>query len=233
MIPERVKIGGLIFDVLERPVVNEDEPSRIGEVDSCSSTITLESSLPIHTKLTVLMHEVQHIVDWMTGSDLSHEETDGLSRILYSILYDNPILYDCFCVEEHQKLSIFDIITQPIKIVGIPMTLIEKKLFVAGDLGIDEFTCTVGSDGVGDGAGDGDYLVYCDSGEQVSIIREIGFRKQRLALALLMIEWALALIHIDGLEQDVKFQMACWWMTILMENPGLWPKNVFAFEELS
>lgn len=95
-LPEKIKICGVVFKVVQVPVVSKDEP-RKGEINYLSCVIKIDESMPDDLKRQVLMHEIFHAVCDLTGNyDIGENENavQGISTAIYCVLSENKSL--CF-----------------------------------------------------------------------------------------------------------------------------------------
>ena len=91
MIPDKVKIGPVIYNVTE---VDVDEPW--GEVKYGECSITIKADLVKQQKIITLQHEICHAILIQAGyrTDAGNEGLiDALSHGLVSFRQDNPELW--------------------------------------------------------------------------------------------------------------------------------------------
>lgn len=89
-IPNKLKIGGHIFKIVESDLKNI-----CGETDLTKLTISLDKKLPNSIKSSTLFHEIlcHGINSTFTGdAHLAHSYMDSVSEQIYQVLSDNNLL---------------------------------------------------------------------------------------------------------------------------------------------
>jgi len=95
----KIKICGLQYDLQEKDQLDKYE-RRLGEINYCDLTITLETGLLEAIRGQTLLHEILHgIFNALGLAEINEDErlTQQLSSVLYQTLIDNPGL-GFFCV---------------------------------------------------------------------------------------------------------------------------------------
>ncbi|MFA5423126.1 MAG: hypothetical protein WC374_04650 [Phycisphaerae bacterium] len=91
-IPERVKIGGITYDVQTVEQISS-APERVGERNTAFTRIQLRASQSKQSKEVTFLHEVIHGMGDVLGKDLDEELTEGLAQMLYQVIGDNPEMF--------------------------------------------------------------------------------------------------------------------------------------------
>lgn len=87
-IPETLKIGGHMYDVLVVP--GEILDGDCGETEIDKSIIRINGDMPQSQQEETLLHEVIHAVDF----NMSEEDVYMFSMALYQVLKDNSINFN-------------------------------------------------------------------------------------------------------------------------------------------
>ncbi|HFI0250101.1 TPA: ImmA/IrrE family metallo-endopeptidase [Streptococcus suis] len=90
-----VKVGGLIYKVLEQEYFSDSDDDRNlwGLCDFEQQIIFIRNSLSIQKKKQVLVHELTHAILHEAGYKEQDEElVERFSLILHQVLLDNPKL---------------------------------------------------------------------------------------------------------------------------------------------
>lgn len=92
-IPDKVKIGGLIYSVEEKENELRDG-AQFGS--SCGNTqqIVLEKSISKQLKEMVFIHEIIHQIDFVYNIGLEHQKVYQLEAGLYAFIKDNPGVFE-------------------------------------------------------------------------------------------------------------------------------------------
>lgn len=87
-IPTQVKIGGHIFQVIQK------EMEDCGETDFHEGTITINKNMPQSIKESTLIHEILcHCLNTTFGDKKGvHEILDSMSEQFYAFLVDNKLI---------------------------------------------------------------------------------------------------------------------------------------------
>lgn len=90
-VPDKVRVGGLDFDVKMPKEIDGGE--NIGKADVAKRKIEIEKGLSDSTTLSVLWHECIHLALIQSGRP-DHEEplVEVMEYAIYQILRDNPYL---------------------------------------------------------------------------------------------------------------------------------------------
>lgn len=99
MIPEKVKLGYRVYDVIklpphEMPISDEGKPL-LGEIAYERNTIKLNNDLSDELLYPILIHEIVHGIFYMCGREEVHDERlcDAVAESLMQIAADNPALF--------------------------------------------------------------------------------------------------------------------------------------------
>jgi hypothetical protein len=88
-IPDKVKIGGLHYEVKEeKNLIRDNKASGI----SCGNeqVIKLDTDISDQLKETTFIHEVLHQIDFVYNIGLEHQQIFQLEAGIYAFLKDNP-----------------------------------------------------------------------------------------------------------------------------------------------
>jgi len=93
MIPSKVKIGGLVYDVLfESKLFDADNTRLYGQIDYNMLTIKLEKDYCKQKQEVTLWHEIVHGIAVEYGVELEEEDIDRIAGGIYQVIKDNPDL---------------------------------------------------------------------------------------------------------------------------------------------
>jgi hypothetical protein len=93
MIPSKVKIGGLVYDVsLESKLFNADNTRLYGQIDYNLLTIKLEKDYAPQKQEATLWHEIIHGIAVEYGVELEEEDIGRIAGGVYQVIKDNPDL---------------------------------------------------------------------------------------------------------------------------------------------
>jgi len=85
MIPKTVKVGALVYKVLE--IDGQDIDGDCGEMSNRTQEIKINNSLSKEGKQVTLLHEILHCIN----RDLSERDVEFLSLALFQVLKENVI----------------------------------------------------------------------------------------------------------------------------------------------
>lgn len=88
---EQIKIGHLIYRIVEVESVNKFEP-RKGEIDYYQRQIRIDKDMTEQDKKETLLHEIIHGIDDLMGIELDESQTRKLGVGLTTVIQDNPTL---------------------------------------------------------------------------------------------------------------------------------------------
>jgi hypothetical protein len=99
VIPNKVKIGGITYDVVQMPAGEYLKPDGNvwGEIFYHKAAIFLESNVADEYKEQCFVHELIHgILNAMGRTDLRSDEqfVEPFSQVLYQVLKDNKLHFD-------------------------------------------------------------------------------------------------------------------------------------------
>ena len=87
---KKIKIGGHYLDIIQ------SESIQAGGVGTCctsSNLIWIDSGLKSSKKVSTLIHEILHEINWqLTNNELSEIQIAILGEALFQVLIDNPEL---------------------------------------------------------------------------------------------------------------------------------------------
>ena len=93
-IPEKVKIGGLVYDVSTVERLSKGDTCS-AEIDFNKTTIEISSVLSPQRAKRDFLHEVTHAVfDNLGYSAHNEKEIDEIAGSLYQIIVDNPKMFE-------------------------------------------------------------------------------------------------------------------------------------------
>ena len=93
-ITDKVKIGGMVYDVVVEDFVGDNTMTE-GEIDYSELTIKLKRSIlqkEQYAKL-VFLHEIVHGVFEHCGIEQNENVVNRISRGLFSVIEDNPDIF--------------------------------------------------------------------------------------------------------------------------------------------
>lgn len=95
-IPNKVKIGGVIYTVLlEQRIMNSEHFALCGQIDYDMATIKIEPDVQDQQgKCRTFLHEIFHGIERHFKMDLTEEEIDNLANGLYMVIQDNPEIFN-------------------------------------------------------------------------------------------------------------------------------------------
>lgn len=94
-IPETVKIGGHILDVITTNNADYIECDTIGKTTLAKNVIYLNASYPLSRREEAFLHEMIHncIYDLDHGAEQDEALVERLGTLLYAIVKDNPKVF--------------------------------------------------------------------------------------------------------------------------------------------
>ncbi len=84
-VPRELKVGGLIYKVIYRPLLSKDEGVR-GLINHRKELIQIEPENPLDQRSSTLYHEVIHLIDTVFALDMTEESTERLANGLFQVL---------------------------------------------------------------------------------------------------------------------------------------------------
>jgi hypothetical protein len=91
-IPKEIKIGGLIYNVLEEKNLLRDS-SCSGRSCGNLQDIRIEEGISRQFKETTFIHEVLHQIDFVYNIGLEHQQIFQLEAGIYAFIKDNPDIF--------------------------------------------------------------------------------------------------------------------------------------------
>lgn len=91
-IPNKLKIGGLVYDVILENGKKEHGSVNIGATSSSSLKIWIEKEMPKSLQISTLIHEVLESINYQNDLNLTHQTITTLENNLYQVLNDNKLL---------------------------------------------------------------------------------------------------------------------------------------------
>lgn len=88
-IPDKIRICGIDYDVIIKKFNDE---SKYGRTYERTASIHLNSNLNIQVKEETFLHEIFHIINWVSEVGLDEKQVSVMARILYQMLKDNDLL---------------------------------------------------------------------------------------------------------------------------------------------
>jgi heat shock protein HspQ len=92
-IPDKVKIGGLIYDVSIEKGVCHGLNKAYGTCDYEALEISIEKDYSEQKIKQTFWHEVMHAIDNEYHAGLSEKQIDQMACGLYSVIVDNPDIF--------------------------------------------------------------------------------------------------------------------------------------------
>jgi len=89
MIPERVKIGGHIYNCKVNDKITRDT-GRLGNSCGNALEIKIDSTIPQQNQQSTLLHEILEQINYRYELDLEHDKITILETALYQVMQDNP-----------------------------------------------------------------------------------------------------------------------------------------------
>lgn len=91
MIPNKVKVAGIDYEVNEVPNM-EDDFNRLGQILYTKGIIKVDSQMSPDRKEQVFVHELLHGIFYEAGIEEQDEDMiNRVSIVLYQVLKDNPL----------------------------------------------------------------------------------------------------------------------------------------------
>lgn len=90
-IPNKVKIGGIVYDIEQTEHRSEGENILLGEISYSTGKIYLNETIRHDILAQTFFHEVVHGCLYAMGSKLNDNEkfVEGISQQLYQVMVDN------------------------------------------------------------------------------------------------------------------------------------------------
>jgi len=88
-IPKKIKICGIDYDVITEKFDNE---SLYGTSNERIAKITLNQNVNGQVREETFLHEVVHVINWVSEVGLNEKQVSILSRLLYQALNDNDLI---------------------------------------------------------------------------------------------------------------------------------------------
>ena len=88
-IPNKIKICGIDYEVITEKFDNE---SLFGTSNERMAKICLNENINGQVREETFLHEVIHVINWVSEMNLKENQVGVLSRILYQVLIDNNLL---------------------------------------------------------------------------------------------------------------------------------------------
>ncbi|MGE5627820.1 MAG: hypothetical protein ACM3X7_06850 [Solirubrobacterales bacterium] len=92
-IPEKIKIGGHILNVIVTNNCDEIEYNTIGRTCLAKNIITLNENYPQSRQEEALLHEIIHNCLYDLKEDQNEAFIERLGTLLYSVIKDNPDIF--------------------------------------------------------------------------------------------------------------------------------------------
>lgn len=93
-IPERIKIGGIIYHVKNEAVVSRDNHNIDGEVNYSEQIIRLKDVIQGEYREAVFIHEIVHAMFEFCGIEQDENIVSRLSNALHMVIKDNPEIFE-------------------------------------------------------------------------------------------------------------------------------------------
>ncbi|MFW6030181.1 MAG: hypothetical protein ACOCRO_08005 [Halanaerobiales bacterium] len=95
-IPEKVKIGGIDYEVIMVPLKSEElnYGDAIGSITHTDCKIWINKDMPIQKQQETLIHEIIHAIDVFVGDsncEYFEENVESFGKVLYQVLRDNNL----------------------------------------------------------------------------------------------------------------------------------------------
>ena len=87
----KVKILWAEYDFVYEPrLVDDDGSVLFGTSEFANRRLRVDSLLPDEHQRITVFHELLHAISYLSGLDLTENQTRGLSHQFYAVLKDNP-----------------------------------------------------------------------------------------------------------------------------------------------
>jgi hypothetical protein len=93
MLPDKIKIAGLMYDVNILPDIDEDNSNVDGKILYSKCEIRLKAGGASDYMQYVLWHEIMHGIFEANGIKQEDATVDRIARTLYQVICDNPELF--------------------------------------------------------------------------------------------------------------------------------------------
>jgi len=94
MIPEKIKILGLTYDIEQVEYISREE-LKLAQIDYMKQKILLISDLGKQKKEQALLHEIMHGIYNALGLDYTDEENiQSIACVLHQVITDNKELFN-------------------------------------------------------------------------------------------------------------------------------------------
>jgi len=135
-IPDRIKIGGMIFSVALIDNLMRDGSSS-GRSCGNSQEIQIDKSASYQYKETTFIHEVLHQINFVYNVGLEHKQIYDLETAIYALVKDNPSVFNeeltksniCVDVKIDDDIAVDDLVDKAINkfTIEFKKTLQEMK----------------------------------------------------------------------------------------------------------
>ncbi|MEC5422112.1 hypothetical protein QGM71_01220 [Virgibacillus sp. C22-A2] len=93
MIPSKVKVAGIEYDVLQKPTVDKNA-TLAGICNWGFSEIEIKEDIPQDRKEETFIHELLHAIHYEAGYDTQDEDMiNRVGKVLYQVLKDNDLRF--------------------------------------------------------------------------------------------------------------------------------------------
>lgn len=94
-IPDKVKIGGVVYDVIITNKPDKSDKNTNGLISYSSGTIAISNGFDECKDYQefVLIHEIVHGILWHMGIEQNEELTDKIAKGLQMVIKDNPEMF--------------------------------------------------------------------------------------------------------------------------------------------
>lgn len=92
-IPNKIKVGGHVLDVIVTNDCDQVAYNEIGNTTLAKNTIYINKNYPKSRQEEALLHEIVHDIFYDISEEQNEELVERLGKYLYMVIKDNPELF--------------------------------------------------------------------------------------------------------------------------------------------
>lgn len=94
MIPKEIKIGGFVYEIVNKPLLKEYGEERCGKIIPSQLKILITNEINMSAQEQTLIHETIEAINVDCDLDLTHQTISTLASCLYQVFKDNKIVLE-------------------------------------------------------------------------------------------------------------------------------------------